>query len=597
MMNRVSCEVKMAELIKSIWKMKTGNAFRHYIDFIQFPFFRNLEPNTRITFDFPLTVFVGPNGSGKSSTLHALYGAPEGKTPYDYWFSTDIDPIKETGEDGKYNSFFYSYKNSSGQDMEVLKTRISKPDNPDYWETSRPLKKYGMKEVIGKTRNKPIEKKVIYINFRAELSAFDKYFYFGNPSKKLKSKRKQEYLRSKSKWLKHVIDDNCIIKMGKSLQPQNKPVNVISDDELKIISNIIGKKYKTGKILDHKFFQDWGTSVLFHTSNLTYSEAFAGSGETSIVKLVRDVNNAPNESLILLDEPEVSIYPGAQKRLLFFILDQIKNKKLQVVISTHSPILIDQLPSESIKVFHQMPNDGKFRVENKKSPSEAFYYLEQDFGKKIKIIVEDVLAKNIIESVIKSKGKDTESLFEVIYYPGGDSVIKEHYIPIYCQEDLSDTYVVLDGDKKKDHADLESFSTKQHTNDNFKKLIKEQTDCDVKFYVDGNESCGANVIQEEELRKKYLKYYFNNVKYLPGQLPEELITNDTILKSVFNENVIRNILTIKNPKDRIYNLMKEVYENTDCMPALQNMLIKKWIELEDENYRNIAELIDIIKAK
>ncbi|QQR95196.1 MAG: AAA family ATPase [Bacteroidota bacterium] len=57
--------------------MKARNAFRNFIEYIQFPYFRNLEKNTRIIFDFPLTVFVGQNGSGKSSTLHALYGAPK----------------------------------------------------------------------------------------------------------------------------------------------------------------------------------------------------------------------------------------------------------------------------------------------------------------------------------------------------------------------------------------------------------------------------------------------------------------------------------------------------------------------------------------
>ena len=97
--------------------MKARNAFRNFIEYIQFPYFRNLEKDTRITFDFPLTVFVGQNGSGKSSTLHALYGAPKRNTPFEFWFSTAVDPIVEVSEGGYRHSFFYVYKDNHGRSL------------------------------------------------------------------------------------------------------------------------------------------------------------------------------------------------------------------------------------------------------------------------------------------------------------------------------------------------------------------------------------------------------------------------------------------------------------------------------------------------
>ena len=80
--------------LKKIKKMKEDKAFKKYIDFIQFPYFKSLEKNTKITFDFPITFFVGKNGCGKSTVLKALYGAPNGYSPSDYWFSTKLDPIE-----------------------------------------------------------------------------------------------------------------------------------------------------------------------------------------------------------------------------------------------------------------------------------------------------------------------------------------------------------------------------------------------------------------------------------------------------------------------------------------------------------------------
>ena len=53
------------------------------------------------------------------------------------------------------------------------------------------------------TRNSPVEKNVKFIDFRCQLSAFDKYFYFGDPN----SEKKQDYLRRRSKYVKRAFDN------------------------------------------------------------------------------------------------------------------------------------------------------------------------------------------------------------------------------------------------------------------------------------------------------------------------------------------------------------------------------------------------------
>src|SRR5690606_32161754 len=107
-------------LVNSIKRAKDGNAFQLYIDFIQYPYYRNIEVDTRINFEFPLVVFIGQNGCGKSSTLHALYGSVEGKTPSDYWFETKVDPISYYDDKKRRHSFWYSFKDSRGNNKEVV---------------------------------------------------------------------------------------------------------------------------------------------------------------------------------------------------------------------------------------------------------------------------------------------------------------------------------------------------------------------------------------------------------------------------------------------------------------------------------------------
>ena len=116
--------------------------FDPYISHIRFPHFKNLAPDLKVDFDFPVTALVGPNGTNKSSILRAIQGSPGYGNLGDYWFSTSTDPIADTGT---RNAFIYGYYHKgAGKVVEVLKTRVKKDEDPDYWEPSRAITSYNM---------------------------------------------------------------------------------------------------------------------------------------------------------------------------------------------------------------------------------------------------------------------------------------------------------------------------------------------------------------------------------------------------------------------------------------------------------------------
>ena len=126
------------------------------------------------------------------------------------------------------------------------------------------------------------------------------------------------------------------------------PYHAQLDNKIKQkISFILGKEYVSIKVAEHSLFKNPGTSIYVKTKlSSRYSEANAGSGEVAVIQLVKKIEESEEYSLILLDEPEVSIHPGAQEKLKEYLIDATKRKKLQVVISSHSPILIrDMLES------------------------------------------------------------------------------------------------------------------------------------------------------------------------------------------------------------------------------------------------------------
>lgn len=588
------------ELISIIWTIKSNGGFNNYIDFVRFPYYRNLEVDTVINLEFPLTIFIGQNGCGKSSCLHALYGAPKGSTPSSFWFDTSVDPIAYYDDNKKRHSFWYSYMDSDGTTKEVIKARIRRSNDPNYWETSRPLVWAGMQSRAGNDRDQPIEKKVVYIDFRSELSAFDKYFYFGN-TKGASAKTKQEFIRKKSKQLKNVISGSKQFYYT-SVGKVNKALRIITTEELKWISFILGKTYISAKFLEHSFFRNEGYTVIFKTANAEYSEAFAGSGEVAVVRLVLKILEADANSLILLDEPEVSLHPGAQSRLKFFLLEQIKVKKHQIILTSHSPSIVSGLPKEAIKVFYQNPNNGRFLVKENLTPEEAFYHIEFPLNEKKNIIVEDILAQEILAAVLSRMGNESQNLFNIKFNPGGETVIKKEFITVFCRETTSKNYVYFDGDQKPQNSnpDWRSFAINDINSRFLKRIIREQTGEDIKFSVDGAGGVG-NDNQQVELLQKYLDYYFLNVFYLPKQIPEEIIWDENVannLASIILNNEIYSDYNLQISAETNYKKKFSILSNfissdksSATILGIQKQFIQAWINKENEDYNEIKQIL------
>lgn len=582
--------------VDTIKKMKRDGIFKNYIEYIVFPYYKNLVPGTKINLDFPISILVGKNGSGKSSTLHALYGAPYWKSCSDFWFSTEVDPIEETGGAGR-NRFFYGYREDGKSEIkEVMKTRMkrgskTKEDDPDYWETSKPIKKDGM---IAKTRNDPVKKNVIYLDFRAEVSAFDKIFHFskGNISEK------KELLRKRSKYLNRLFNGEAMRFPGLPDELVGK-VCELEDEVKQKISFILAKQYVSIKVAEHSLFKNPGTSIYVKTKfSSKYSEANAGSGEVAVIQLVKKIEKCEEYSLILLDEPEVSIHPGAQEKLKEYLLDVTKRKKLQIIISSHSPILIKDMPLESIKLYTTNPQ-GRFEIKENVDYQEAFYDLEDNVSDKKIIFCEDFAAKSIVEQVLARM--DKKQYFDVQYNPGGEKTLITRFLPIITTHDFfkEKVFLVLDGDMQTDYEYCEDrlTVTQEKSSSYLKECVRKAYGVEIQAYVDGGKD-GKREDQEIEIYKEYLRYYQNNVFYLPDKsIPEKILLDSKYVKQEYKSIVDERNITNKNAKEIFTYISEYDYGNRKHINDLIQKISYKWSMEESTNKRKIENILNEIYKK
>lgn len=567
---------------------KYEKVFPGYITHIRFPRYKNIADGMRIDFTFPVTALVGSNGSGKTSILNALYGAPARKSTGQYWFSTKVDPIHE-GE-GSPSRFIYGHYNATLKDIvETRKARVRKFRNgrldPNYWEPTKESSGDGMVEPTlkqGKTysgrskdRWNPVAREVLYINFRKELSAFDKYFYFGKDpalristaitksaavakkttavAKKASSRRimsKMDQVRHDAEWLARVIDakDTSVEYRHHKVATENR---LLTQDELRIVSFILGREYEEARWIRHRLFKgDGGLSIVFKTKHGQYSEAFAGSGEVAATSCVVQILKAAKGTLVLLDEPEVSLHPGAQERLLAFLVKMARTRQLQVVFSTHSPHMIAELPEDAIKTFHRL-EDGRFAAIPATHPYAAFRRLGAMGGGQIRVLVEDRLAKIVVEQALRTMTDTAKrEVFAVEYPSGGADAILKYHVPVLMSAP-GHTLVLLDGDKKlvSEFVDPDTIGTAQ--DGTLAAKIKQQTGVDPELPVDGGAS-GGNATQRVQNQRKYLAWLRKNVAFIPTLCPEELI-----LRAAGKINPA--VQTSQGHKDRLRELAVDLF--------------------------------------
>lgn len=77
----------------------------------------------------------------------------------------------------------------------------------------------------------------------------------------------------------------------------------------------------------------------FSFGKTSHSSQGAGDGYINIFNIVDALYDSTEDSIILIDEPEVSLHPDLQRKLFKLLLEYSKDK--QIIVSTHSPYFVD----------------------------------------------------------------------------------------------------------------------------------------------------------------------------------------------------------------------------------------------------------------
>ena len=192
------------------------------------------------------------------------------------------------------------------------------------------------------------------------------------------------------------------------------------------------------------------------------------SGESMLISLIDFVNNLVirqskkgHDILFLIDEVELALHPAAIDRLVLFLQNLVatSNHNLIVYFSTHSSELIHRISPRNI--FYIENNSGSIEITNPCYPNYAVRNLYIPNGFDFLLLVEDELAKCLVEKVIREHNLSKSKLCCVLPSGGWSQMLKLHHDMVTYNTLGVGKHIVsiFDGDAKADVAKHEEYKS------------------------------------------------------------------------------------------------------------------------------------------
>jgi predicted ATPase len=291
----------------------------------------------RVDFNFPIVAVIGENGSGKSTVLQSaasVYKPADNSKPH---YPTDYFP--DTPWDSVTNaSIKFSYR--EGESIKI--GDIRKPTERWRGYSDRPQRHV---EYIDLSRVQPVAVRTGYQKL-------------ANPN----------------------------IKESSSVDWDDKRVGRLSQ--------VMGRKYDNARLAATE--ADDKKIHILKLRESSFSGFHQGAGETTIAELLQA--NYRSTGLILIDEIETSLHPRVQRRLIRDLAEQCRNLDLQVIITTHSPYILEELPPEArIYIINE---NAKRTIVSGVSPEFAMTKMDEETHPECDIFVEDNRAGILLKEIM-----------------------------------------------------------------------------------------------------------------------------------------------------------------------------------------------------
>ena len=253
-----------------------------------------------------------------------------------------------------------------------------------------------------------------------------------------------------------------IVERGKYKERIDPYINNCQQEICNLIKNIL-LKYDNTKITATTSNIP---SIVAHSDNYDYKSVSVGDDNIgqivqaifSFKKLKYELNNDYHGGLLLIDEADAGLFPAAQQEFIRRLAKICKEYDLQVVMTTHSPTMIEEIyklykkASNDYKVLYLSNAYGKIEVFNNFSWEKIIADLNVQLVRtkegitlpSVNVYVEDKEAADFFNSIINNrKIRKVINLIQADIGATSLLTLAEKKIPEFCKNSI----ICVDGDQ------------------------------------------------------------------------------------------------------------------------------------------------------
>ena len=191
-----------------------------------------------------------------------------------------------------------------------------------------------------------------------------------------------------------------------------------------------------------------------------YSEFHMSSGERAILRISKDISQLEN-ALVLIDEVDTGLHPYTQQQAMLELQRSALRRNLQVIVASHSPIVLDSVPPEARIFLDRDDITGQVR----RAPLYRDIFQKALYGQskdRLSVLCEDDVAEGMIRGVLDVLNVEIGLRHEdvIIGRNTGSGEFPGHVRTLGKFGKLSDFIFVLDGDSRAMENNLKSVATK-----------------------------------------------------------------------------------------------------------------------------------------
>lgn len=453
------------DILQKKHKNQIGSRKKDFLIEANIKGFRSID-DARLEFKSPITAISGPNGTGKTSALHLMLCAYRpsdnseilsDKSDMSHshirtYFPAKVEPRDPFRADSEI-SYKYVRKGESDQSLKIYRTPKHnwggykrRPERDVYY--------IGMNIFIPKSENKDLSNNGVRVSFVDKTDTSNKI------------------AKAVGRIMGRAYDKSFLY-------------NFKSENSAKSTITLVG--------LEH--------------DGVEYTENNMGFGEARIAYIVKKIQDAADESLFILDEPEISLHGEAQHRFIDYLIEICYDKNHQIIMTTHSRDILETLGPDSL-MYLTKTYDGSVKVQN----GLDSYMVEDLHCRRALIphviVCEDKFAEKMIRIAFDRQGTSSELLRNINFLPVGNikNILQSiAYMTLYGGQYIK-TIGILDGDMgEKEVRDAKN---------NMKEFYKQKLEWMVEGKNTDKYPCMSNSISEYDS-------WGNPIYFLPGKLPPE----------------------------------------------------------------------------